>query len=525
MNILIQGGLIVDGSGNKPYYADIAIERDRISAIGKFEAKDAAQVIDAAGLVVTPGFIDGHTHSELGLLKNRQYPNGIYQGISTIVTGQCGLGFAPMKKELYDNSMKINAGIFSDNTQYLPDWSTFEEFLDHLDGCAVNVGANISHNAIRQMACGFDNIPLTGDRLSIAKAELEKALKAGATGLSVGLSYYPGGYSDTQELIELCRVVKEQDGLFCVHLRLADGRLPLGPVEEIAEVVRQTGVRLNMLHYRTGGEEDISHLFEPFADLEKNGADIHYEFYPYLAGAGLLLALVPGWVQEGSYDKIMERLTDRKIRKQLLEEMDIRRQYFFQEDQTARIIQTKDCYSPDLGKTIDEISKANGETFSETVIRLLIENDLEAGFSGVENVSESLKEKLYDDQYQLFLHEKYTIGSDTIPDNPRCHPRTFGTFPRLIKHMRERKVPVEFIIKKLTSYPAQIYHIPDRGRLEKGMKADICLMDYEHVSDNASFINGRKKPDGIVTLLVNGLVAMDQGTITGTLAGHSVKRR
>ncbi|MDO5423897.1 MAG: amidohydrolase family protein [Eubacteriales bacterium] len=525
MDLLIQGGLIVDGSGEKPFYGDVAVERDRIVAVGQnLDASQARRVVDARGLTVTPGLIDGHTHSELSLLKNRQHPNAVYQGISTVVTGQCGLGFAPMRPEQMEDSIRINSGIFGDYRHYLKPWRTFGEFLEQLDGSAVNVAANVSHNAVRQMVCGFKDKEMDARELEEARQVVAQAMEEGAVGLSVGLSYYPGGYSNTEELVELCKAVKEYDGLFCVHQRLNDGQVPLSPVEESAEVVRRTGVRLNMLHYRTGGTEDIQTLFAPFEELEKAGAEISYEYYPYLVGAGLLLALVPGWAQEGSADEILGRLTSKELRARLVKEMDERHPYFFGEGQTARIILTKDPYSAYLGKTVDEVAAEHGESFSEAVIRILVDNELEAGFAGIENQTPELKEKLYEDQYRLFLDERYTIGSDTIPAGVLCHPRAFGSFSRIIAMMRRRGVPVEFIIKKLTSMPAKLYHLEGRGLLRPGMYADICLMDYEKVEDQATFEHSRRRPEGMHSLYVNGLPAMEDGTLTGILAGKAVRR-
>lgn len=524
MDLLIKGGLIVDGTGNPPYYGDIAVDRDRITAIGKFEEKAARRTVDASGLTVTPGFIDGHTHSELSLLKNRQYPNAIYQGISTIVTGQCGLGFAPIKEEHLDDAIRINSGIFGDYRRYFQKWNTFGEFLDLLDGSGVNVAANISHNAVRQMVTGFADKKWSREEYEKGQSILRQAMEEGAVGFSVGLSYYPGGYSDTEELVKLCKVVKEYDGLFCVHQRLNDGQIPLSPVEECAEVVARTGVRLNMLHYRTGGMEDVQTLFAPFEKLEAAGCEIYYEYYPYLAGAGLLLALLPGWVQEGGAEAVLKRLKSKELRPRILNEMRLRHQYFFEEGQTCRIILTKDPYSTMLNKTVDEIGAEYGESFQEAVLRILIENELEAGFAGIPNQSGELTEKLWEDQYRLFLDPRYTIGSDTIPAGILCHPRGFGSFARTIARMRDRQVPVEKIVHKLTGMPAKMYHLSERGILKPGMKADICLMDYDRVQDTATFQNPRSRALGIHSLYINGLPAMENGTITGILAGQAVRR-
>lgn len=525
MDLLFKGGVIVDGTGAKPYNADIAVDRDRITAIGHFDKKKARRVINATGLLVTPGLIDGHTHSELSILKNRQYPNAIYQGISTIVTGQCGLGFAPIREDLFDDAIRINSGIFGDYRHYFRKWSSFGEFLDLLDGSGVNVAANVSHNAIRQMVTGFENKSWGEEEYKKAREITRTAMQEGAVGLSVGLSYYPGGYSDTRELIELCKVIKEYDGIFCIHQRLNDGQIPMTPIEECVEIVKATGVRMNMLHYRTGSMEDtIDDMFAPFKELEENGEEIYYEYYPYLAGAGHLMALVPGWVQEGSADEIMERITSEELRPRILQEMEERHKYFFSHGQSCRVILTRDMYSPMLDKTVDEIAMENGETFNEAVLRILIENDLMAGFAGIESQSPELKEKLMKDQYHLFMDPRYTIGSDTIPTGILCHPRGFGSFARTITRMREYNVPIEWTIYKLTGMPAKMYHLPERGILKPGMKADICLMDYEKVQDTATYEKSRCCAQGVVSLYINGLPAMEEGSLTGILAGQAVRR-
>lgn len=523
-DIVIKGGRIVDGSGEKPFIGDIAVIRDKIVKIAEHIDEAAKKVIDAKGKTVTPGLIDGHTHSELNVMYNRQQPHALYQGITTIVTGQCGLGFAPTTPEGLKRSLRMNGGIFANQGKYFPAWSSFSEYLELLGGAAINVASNVSHNAIREYACGFANQKLTGKNLEKAQEELEKAMQSGATGFSVGLSYYPGGFSDTEEIIELCKIVKKYDGIFCVHQRLNDGQIPRTSLEEVVKVVEETGVRLNMLHYRTGGWEGYHSVFEPFTELEKQGAEIHYEFYPYLVGAGLLLALLPGWAQEGGYEEIMERLASTSLREELLADMKERHSYFFAEGQTAKVALTKDKYSDALGKTLKQISEEYQETFQETVIRLLLENELEVGFVGVENQTQELKEKLYDDQYRLFTDDRYTVGSDTIPEGVLCHPRTFGAFSKIIRMMRERNVPVEYIIRKLSALPTEIYHIENRGLLREGNYADICIMDYEKVSDKADFEHPRRRAEGIETVLVNGLPVLENGEMTGILSGECVKR-
>jgi N-acyl-D-amino-acid deacylase len=271
----------------------VLIRRDKIAAVGRVDAPEGVWTVDARGLTVTPGLIDAHTHADLALMQNRQQPNALYQGISTMIVGQCGLGFAPMAPEALDEAIRMNSGIFGGLPAACSRWSSFSEFLTRLDGCAVNVGAMVSHNAVRQAACGYANIPLTGDRLERALSALDGALREGALGLSVGLSYYPGGYSDAQELVNLCRGVKARDGLFCVHMRLDVNNPDFRPMEEIAHVAEETLVRTNMLHHRTGGFEPYTDVTAPFERAIRAGAQVSFEFYPYLVGSGLVMAVLP----------------------------------------------------------------------------------------------------------------------------------------------------------------------------------------------------------------------------------------
>jgi len=524
MDCLIRGGLIVDGTGGKPYPGDLLIRRDEIAAVGMFDAPEGVWEIDARGLTVTPGLIDAHTHADLALLQNRQQPNALYQGISTMVVGQCGLGFAPIEPGDLEDAIQMNSGIFGRLPGYCPRWTGFSEFLNLLDGCAVNAGAMVPHNAVRQIACGYQNIPMTGERLEKALAALDGALSEGALGLSVGLSYYPGGYGDASELIELCRAVKARDALFCVHMRLDVNNPDFKPMDEIARVAEETLVRTNMLHHRTGGFEPYTAVTAPFGRAERVGAEVTFEFYPYLVGSGLLLAVVPDWAQEGGPDEILKRLGSKPLRPKLMKDLEHRYKFFFPNGATGRVYLTRDPYSPDRGRTIEEIARERGETPCETVVRLLIENRLDVGFNGVEFKSGELQDKLYDDQHRLFLDGRYTVGSDSIPSGGLSHPRTSGAFSRIIARMRRRGVPVETVIRKLTGKPAEIYRLKGRGALLPGYKADVCLMDYERVQDGADEGFTRRKPEGIVTLFVNGLPVLREGTLTGELSGRALKR-
>ena len=527
MKMLLHGGTIIDGTGKKPYKADILIERERISAIGQFPDIENCQKINVSGLMVTPGFFDCHTHSELCLMYNRQHPNCLYQGVSGVMTGMCGLGFAPMKSDQWEPSIRMNAGIFENHSGQLHRWSTFSEWMDQLNGCAVNVASLATHNAIRQYACGFDDVPLTGHALEKACAALDSALSEGASGFSVGLSYYPGTFSDTQELIELNRVVAKHNAVFCVHLRLNIFGPDFKPMDEISHVVEETGVRLHMLHHRTKNPTTIGHpekITAPFDNVIRKGAKVTFEYYPYLAGAGYMLVLLPGWVQEGGPDKVFERLKDPQLRNKILKDITERYPLIVSTGTSGVITHVKDPYSDDIGKNFEQLADERGMTIPEMIVDMLIENELEVGWHGTEPEDEEIRNQLFDDQFSLLSMPNYTIGSDTILAGDLCHPRAFGTYPRVIAFARDRGMAPETIIRKITALPADIYDLKDRGLLKPGYYADICAFDWDRITDHATFIEPRKAATGVSLLLVNGRIALDDGHITGILAGNALKR-
>ena len=527
MDLLFRNGTIVDGTGAAPVRQDLLIRNDRVADVGHFPDARADRVIDATGLMIVPGLIDCHTHSELDLLRNRQHPNAVYQGLSTVVTGMCGLGFAPIRPQQWKATFHANSGIFGRSDASMLPWNSFEEWMERFEGCAVNVCSLTTHNAIRQMACGFENQPLTGSALDKAKDALDAALSQGASGFSVGLSYYPGAYSDTEELVELAKVIARHDAVFCVHMRLNTIGPSFHPMDEIAEVIQRTGVRTHMLHHRTKAPTTLGHpeaIIAPFEKVMKNGAKVTFEFYPYLAMAGYLLVMLPGWVQEGGPEATMERLMDLSLRERILKDVQYRYQLNVPFATTGVFTHFKDPYSSDVGKTFEQLALERQCSIPQLFVDLLIENELEVGWRSSEPQDEELRAALFDDQFAMLSMDCYTIGSDTILVGDQGHPRAFGTFARTLKMARERGMAPETAIRKLTALPAEIYRLKDRGQIRKGAFADLCLLDWENICDKATFDHPRRAPEGVRQLYVNGRCALEDGHITGILGGHSLRR-
>lgn len=525
--LLIRNGNIIDGTGRKAYKADVLIQNGIISRIGTADIPDGIQVIDAEGLAVAPGFIDGHTHSELVLLQNRQHINAVVQGVTTEVFGQCGLGFAPASAQNRENLIKMYSGIFGSYHEELPKWDSFGSFMRLFDNSAVNVASAVTHGAIRACGTDFHNLPLKGSFLNKSKQALRCAMEEGAVGFSTGLSYYPSSYGDTQELIELCKIVKEYDGLYQVHYRV-DENNPIDPVEESIEIARQTGVRMHMLHYKTGwpsSNGNVRKILSPFDEAFKEKLDITFEFYPFFVGAGFCLVFLPGWAQEGGYDNTLYNLSDRSLRERLIK--DVSRRYDMiacPELGLKNVFSHLKYHREYIGRDFDSVAAERGQTIVEMLLDLLLEDELEIGYRASEPQEPQLREQLYNDMFELLARPDFAVGSDSIPLGEKPHPRSFGTFPKFLRLAREHAFPLETMVHKMTGMLAQRYRLYDRGVIKEGKAADITVFDKNTVTETATFENPRSLPKGIRYVIVNGKIALWDGAATGITSGKALKR-
>lgn len=524
-SLLIQGGTVIDGSGSPGYKADIFISDGKIQNIGSIPDTAAMTVIDAAGLVVCPGFIDTHVHNETCLLFDRQHTSGLSQGVTTEIMGNCGLSFAPMSGKWVKDTVKMYAGAFGNPPGICPDWTTVKEFLARYDECtAINVAYSTPHNAIRLGAVGFHNIPLHGYLMDKAKKTLRASMEEGSLGFNTGLSYYPASYADTDEIAELCKVVAENNGIFTIHLRTEFHGERFDPAWEAMEIARRSGVKLHISHIKTGrrnmGRTDL--LLKGYEDAASQGVDISFELYPYHAGSGFLVVFLPGWSMEGGYDYTIERLNNDDVWADM--EKDVTRLYnTIYPDNNAVITHIKN--QPEyIGMWLKDIARVNGCTIAQVIRSLLVNNDLEVGIRGQPIYSDEELKQLDTDILELLKMKNYMVGSDSCPAGEKPHPRAFGTFPKLLRLSRERKFPLETIINRMTMTPARRFRLDGRGSIAKGMFADIVVFDPETVCDTSTWECPRSMPEGIKFVLVNGRVAVRNERVTGILAGKALKR-
>ncbi|MCH8309466.1 MAG: amidohydrolase family protein, partial [Chloroflexi bacterium] len=313
-DLIISGGTVVDGTGAPGIRADVGINAERIEAIGDLSQAGARRVIDATGLTVSPGFIDSHAHSDGVLLWDPQHANGLRQGVTTEILGQDGLSYAPMSAENYRTYRRYLSGILGEPPEDL-DMSSVEAFRSHYHKkVAINTAYNVAHGAIRLETVGFTDKPLVGNALEEAKRLIREGMEQGAVGFATGMSYHPNAWSDTTEMIELCKVVAEAGGVYTTHLRdvNTDRAYGGGQVPEALEIGRQSGVKVHFSHYRTQASNagQVAERMELIDKAKAEGVDCTLELYPYPTGSSFPLSFLPSYAHEGGPDAIMKRMKD-----------------------------------------------------------------------------------------------------------------------------------------------------------------------------------------------------------------------
>ncbi|MED5284216.1 MAG: amidohydrolase family protein, partial [Chloroflexota bacterium] len=318
-DLLIKEGNIVDGTGNPRYKSDIGILGDKIVFIGNSDDKESKETINAKELIVSPGFIDTHTHHDGVLLNDPQHASSLRQGVTTEILGQDGLSYAPLSSENYKIQRRYLGGILGTPPDNL-DMSTIESFRSHYHKkVSINTAYPVSHGALRMETVGFYDKPLTSKNLDYAKNLLEDGLNQGSVGLATGMSYHPNAWSNTEELIELCKVVEKYDGVYITHLRDVNTERGFGGggVPEALEIGRKSGVKVHFSHTRTSAENagKVSEVLELIDKAKSEGVECTLELYPYPTGSSFLLSSLPSWAHEGGPDDILKRLNDLDSRK------------------------------------------------------------------------------------------------------------------------------------------------------------------------------------------------------------------
>lgn len=519
MDLIIRNGTVVDGTGAAGFRADVGITGGKIADVGDLSQAQADREIDAQGHVVAPGFIDIHTHADVALMARPNHEPKVMQGVTTEVFSNCGLGFAPINDAGLAIQKEYLLGLFGDDAGVDWKWRTVREFLDHFRGhIATNAAYLVPHGAVRVSAMGMADRAATSDELKVMTDLVRQGMDEGAWGLSTGLWYSPMSYAAREENVAICKVVAEFGGFFATHMRdYSEGILTA--LDESYDISRESGAPVQVSHLQIGGVRNWGRAGEVLAHIEggqKSGVDVTYDSYPYTAGSTLVQAMLPTWATVGGPSVLMARLNDPEIRPRIAEAMDAA-----DRDWTRHVLcgVRAASYKPYEGETFALIAEKEGINIGELVCRILVDDELQACFIAHLGDERDLR--------QILQHPSQMIGSDGLHLPGKTHPRLFGAFPRLLsRYVREQGIlTLEQAVWKMTGFPAQRMGFKDRGRVAKGLAADITVFNPATVRDVATFEDPCRFPEGIPYVFVNGHAVVDGGKHTGALKGEVLTPR
>ena len=495
-DIIIRGGRIVDGTGSGAYGADIGIKNGRITEIGKLPDGKSGRIINAEGMVVAPGFIDMHTHTDRGILERPSVENYIRQGATTVVGGNCGNSTYPVG-----------------------------EFLKKVDdkGTALNFALLVGHGAIRKKVIGKEDRQPTPEELNEMKQMVAQAMLDGAVGMSSGLTYVPCTYTRTDELVELSKVAAGYGGFYATHMRSESLRL-IEAVEEAIEIGRRANISVQISHHKVAGTKmwgSSVKTLKMVDDAVKEGVDITLDQYPYTRSSTSLSIMFPAWAREGG--KLKQRLEDVELRAKIKKEIVERLINVYDSgrgEAPSRILISSCSSDPNLiGKNIAEITQMQGkESTFENAAETIMDIQYKGGAGAIYH------SMCDEDLERIMKHPRVMHASDGSAvtfGQAKPHPRNYGTFPRVLaRYVREKKmISLPEAVRKMTLLPASRLKLKDRGVLKKGMAADIVVFEPKTVADKATWQKPHQYAEGIPYVLVNGQLVIDDNKRTEAFPG------
>ncbi len=525
---IIRNGNIYDGTGGKPYPADLAIQGDKIVKIAPNIPERGKEEIDASNMAVSPGFINMLSWATTSLIADGRSLSDIKQGVTLEVFGEGG-SMGPLNKQMKEDE-KASMGEF----KYDIDWTTLGEYLESLErrGISTNVASFIGATTLRIHEIGYEDRPPTDREMENMRNLVRQAMEEGALGIGSSLIYAPAFYSSTEELIELCKIASDYNGMYISHLRSESNQF-LEALEELITISEKAGIRAEVYHLKAGGVKNHYKMDQAIARIDaarKRGLDISTDMYTYIAGATGLDAHMPPWVQEGGYNKWVERLKDPDIRAQVKQEMTIDTDewenlgYLAGPDGVLFAGFKNSDLRQYIGKTLKEVADELGKHYADVAMDFVIQDG-----SRVDVVYFLMSEENVKKQIQLpYISFGSDAGSlapegDFLKYNP--HPRAYGNFARLLgKYVREEKlIPLEEAVYKLSGLSADKLKIKDRGYLKKGNFADVVIFDPETIQDHATFSNPHQLATGVLHVFVNGMQVLKDGEHTGKTPGRVVR--
>jgi N-acyl-D-aspartate/D-glutamate deacylase len=530
-SLLVKNGTVVDGLGGPAVRADVAVEGDRIAAVGPGLAGEAARTIDATGLVVAPGFIDIHSHSDFFYLDCPSAESKVRQGVTTEVVGMCSFSPAPVHPErrpLLEEGMARALG-----SALKVEWIGFSEYLDRLgkSGLSINVVHFVGHGALRLATVGPDDRPPSADEQAAMERLLAEALEAGAFGFSTGLVYAPSVYAKTEELIALARSMAARGGLYFSHIR-GEARTLEAAVAEAIRIGEAGGVPVQIAHIKAAGRENWSRMDRALRLVEEARArmvDATADVYPYIAGSTRMVNLLPNWVHDGGVTKLLARISDPATRRRIVDECALPGDRWQTDSGSVGWddVMIATCSRREVeGLKIADLARHRGRPGAEALLDFLVE---ERGAVSMVLFSQSEENVM-----KALAHPHVMIGSDSIglsagpgPHPGKPHPRMYGTFPRVLGvYVREKRVlALETAVSKMTGMPAAKLRLKERGLVRPRHFADLALFDPATVKDEATFEDPHRHPTGIPYVIVNGQVVVDQSRMRPLPAGRILRPR
>jgi N-acyl-D-amino-acid deacylase len=524
-DLVITDALVFDGQGGPPVEADIAVAADTIQAVGKVKPSRGKFVIEAKGLAVSPGFIDVHDHTDISLIINPKAESVIHQGITILVSGNCGGSAFPIPDSMFEQEKENAKAIYGIDLT----WKDMTGFLGRLEekGIALNYSTLVGHGSIRGAAMGFNDRPPSTEELEKMKSLVEEHMKAGAFGLSSGLEYTPGSFARPEELTELCRVVARFGGTYATHMRDEDEGI-LESLDECIGAARDSGVRLQVSHLKVGGYLNWPKVDAALAKIDQakqNGIDIFCDRYPYIAGSTGLSIYFPLWAREGTTEDFLRRIQEPALEDKMRAHLKTNEDRLGSWDKVliANVMLDKNKHLE--GKNILEAAREMEKQPYEFIRDLLVEEKAMVGMISFYGHEDVLK--------KILAHPLVGIGCDGSAIAPygilsagKPHPRNYGTFPRALgKYVREEKlVPLEKMVNKITAIPASRFGFEKRGQLQPGYFADLVVFDPDKIADRATWVDPHQYPVGIEYVVVNGQVVVERGEHTGRLPGKILKK-
>ncbi|GAB3466984.1 D-aminoacylase [Kineococcus endophyticus] len=524
MNLLVRGATLVDGTGAPARRGDALVVDGRIAELGDVGTTAGARVLDATGLVLAPGFIDLHAHSDLAVLTDPEHLAKTTQGVTTEVVGQDGLSYAPVDDDALDVLREQLAG-WNGVPDLAWDWRTVGEYLDRVDrGAAVNVAYLVPQGTVRTVVVGTEDRAATAAELVRMQDLVAAGMADGAFGMSSGLTYVPGMFADTAELVALCEVVARARGFYAPHQR-SYGRGALEAYAEVVEVARRSGVALHLTHATMNFAVNAGRAGEFLALVDAalaDGVDVTLDTYPYLPGSTTLAAVLPSWASTGGPAAVLARLEDpealRRIRYALEVEGSDGCHGVVAEWGT---LQVSGVRNPELsglvGSTVADVAVVRGADPFDVFVDVLRRDRL--GTTILQHVGHE------ENVRAIMQHPQHCGGSDGLLVGARPHPRAWGTFPHYLGHyVREEGVlGLEECVAHLTSRPARRLGLTDRGVLRPGAVADLVLFDPATVAAGATFEEPRRQAVGIPHVVVGGVPVVADGVRTGAVPGRALR--